>query len=73
VARAVRSRLLSSEDLAGSEIAIFGRRRGPDEVLHEGDRIEVLGPLLVDPKEARQRRVASRRAAAPRDKWRGAG
>jgi putative ubiquitin-RnfH superfamily antitoxin RatB of RatAB toxin-antitoxin module len=43
--------------------AVFGRLRKPDHVLHEGDRIELLGPLLVDPKVARARRVQQRRMA----------
>jgi len=71
LAQAVRGGLLESADLADNEVAVFGRRCAPDEVLHDGDRIELLGPLLVDPKEARQRRVAIRRAAAPKNKWRG--
>jgi putative ubiquitin-RnfH superfamily antitoxin RatB of RatAB toxin-antitoxin module len=67
---AVRRRIIAAADLAGNAVAVFGRRRDPDEVLHDGDRIELLGPLSVDPKEARQRRVAHRRAAAPKDRWR---
>lgn len=53
--------------------AIFGRLRPLGHRLLEGDRIELLGPLTVDPKVARQRRVAHRRAAQDRDKWGGAG
>lgn len=73
LAQAARGGLLGSADLEGGAVAIYGRRRGPDEPLHDGDRIEICGPLTADPKEARQRRVATRRAAAPRDKWRGSG
>jgi putative ubiquitin-RnfH superfamily antitoxin RatB of RatAB toxin-antitoxin module len=29
----------------------------PDDVLREGDRVELLRPLQVDPKEARRRRA----------------
>ncbi len=56
--------------LATTGVAVFGRLRGPDHVLVDGDRIELLGPLLVDPKLARERRVAQQRAAEPRSRWR---
>jgi uncharacterized protein len=39
--------------------AIFNRVVGAAEVLREGDRVEILRPLQVDPKEQR-RREASR-------------
>jgi putative ubiquitin-RnfH superfamily antitoxin RatB of RatAB toxin-antitoxin module len=42
--------------------AIFGRRATADAPLHDGDRVELLRPLLIDPKEARHRRVAKKRA-----------
>ena len=37
--------------------AVFGRRVEPADVLSEGDRIEVLRPLEIDPKEARRLRA----------------
>ena len=39
------------------ECAVFGVRVGPDEGLQDGDRLELLRPLLIDPKEARRRRA----------------
>lgn len=39
-------------------IAIFGVQATPQTVLVEGDRVELLRPLLIDPKEARRRRAA---------------
>ncbi len=42
--------------------AIFGRRATLDTQLVDGDRVELLRPLSVDPKEARRRRVAKKRA-----------
>ena len=45
-------------------IAIFGVRVERDHLLHEGDRVELLRPLLADPKDARRRRAA--RGRAPR-------
>ena len=44
-------------------LAIFGRRVGMDEPLRPGDRLEVLPPLKLDPKLARQRRVEITRQA----------
>lgn len=40
--------------------AVFGRRATGVTRLHDGDRVELLRPLLVDPKEARRRRVAKK-------------
>ncbi|WP_166207348.1 RnfH family protein [Cognatiluteimonas telluris] len=39
-------------------IAIFGRPVAGAARLHEGDRIELLRPLLADPKDARRRRAS---------------
>jgi putative ubiquitin-RnfH superfamily antitoxin RatB of RatAB toxin-antitoxin module len=41
--------------------AIFGQRVDSGVVLHDGDRVELLRPLLADPKEARRQRVEERR------------
>ncbi|MNV96080.1 Persistence and stress-resistance antitoxin PasI [compost metagenome] len=51
---------LRAVDLADSPCAagIWGRRAEPDQLLHEGDRIELYRPLLVDPKVARRERFA---------------
>ena len=38
--------------------ALHGVRSDADARLHEGDRIELLRPLVADPKEARRRRAA---------------
>lgn len=42
-----------------SGYAVFGVATGPDGRLHDGDRVELLRPLLADPKEARRRRARS--------------
>lgn len=47
-------------DLAQDRVGIHGRLVLPDEVLEEGDRVEILRPLVADPKAARKRRVAAR-------------
>jgi uncharacterized protein len=40
-----------------TSVAIFGERVELIHVLASGDRIEVLRPLLADPKDARRRRA----------------
>ena len=40
--------------------AVFGERVGRDASLNDGDRLELLQPLLLDPKEARRRRAGRR-------------
>lgn len=35
---------------------IWGRKHGPEAVLHDRDRVEVYRPLRVDPKVARRER-----------------
>lgn len=42
-------------------IAIHGQQVTKDAKLAEGDRIEILSPLVVDPKEARRQRAHSDR------------
>ena len=37
--------------------AIFGERVGSEHRLRDGDRLELLRPLQIDPKEARRRRA----------------
>ena len=42
--------------------AVFGVRAEPQTPLSDGDRIELLRPLLADPKDARRRRADTGRA-----------
>lgn len=62
--------LVPDEAFDQAATAVFGRARGTGHRLAAGDRIELTGPLRVDPKVARERRVAHRRAAEPRSRWR---
>jgi len=41
-----------------SGLAVFGVQATPQTLLVDGDRVELLRPLLIDPKEARRRRAA---------------
>ena len=47
-------------------LAIFGQAATRDSALHEGDRVELLRPLQVDPKQAR--RLRAERAKEARGK-----
>lgn len=55
--------------LDGLAVALHGRLVPPGEVLHDGDRIELLPPLTVDPKVARQRRADHRRRERGERRW----
>ena len=39
------------------QLGISGRKRSPESPLRDGDRVEILRPLALDPKEARRRRA----------------
>ncbi|MGB8715982.1 MAG: RnfH family protein [Rhodanobacteraceae bacterium] len=40
---------------------IFSKAARLDQVLHDGDRVELYRPLQLDPMEARRRRAAGRK------------
>lgn len=62
VADAVR---LAALDPAGdiTGYAVFGTVVQAQTLLREGDRVELLRPLQLDPKEARRRRAGAQRTA----------
>lgn len=43
-------------------LAIYGKRAWLDDILADGDRVEVLAPILADAKAARVARVAADRS-----------
>ena len=45
-------------DLARNRVGIHGRLVSLGARLGDGDRVEILRPLVADPKEARRRRAA---------------
>jgi uncharacterized protein len=62
VADAVAAARLRPELLAQVDgYAIHGLRVEADERLRDGDRVELLRPLQMDPKEARRRRAGGAR------------
>lgn len=48
-------------EIAPERLAVFGRPVTPASLLHDGDRIEILRPLAIDPKDARRQRAGAAR------------
>ncbi|QIB66275.1 RnfH family protein [Kineobactrum salinum] len=48
--------------LEDARLGIFGKVVAPDQVLREGDRVEIYRPLIADPKEVRKARAAKVKA-----------
>ncbi|MGH8313045.1 MAG: RnfH family protein, partial [Gammaproteobacteria bacterium] len=42
-------------------LGIFGRAVVPQQLLRDGDRVEIYRPLQVDPKQARRKRAHAQR------------
>lgn len=59
VAQALAAAGLAHWQDDGWVCAVWGRAVAPDAPLCDGDRVECLRPLLVDPKVARRERFAS--------------
>jgi len=57
VADAIAACGLPLEGITGQ--AVFGERVAATQALRHGDRVELLAPLQVDPKEARRRRAVA--------------
>ena len=55
VADAVHASGLPQDGVAGC--AVFGELAAPTRLLRDGDRVELLEALRIDPKEARRRRA----------------
>lgn len=49
---------------AGIQVAVWGRKAAPEQLLRERDRVELLRPLKVDPKVARRERFRKQGARA---------
>jgi hypothetical protein len=52
-------------DLAHAVAGIFGKVAAPQQVLEDGDRVEIYRPLAADPKSARRARAAQARKHRP--------
>ena len=44
-------------NLVRDRVGVYGRLVALDDVLRDGDRVEILRPLVADPKAARRRRA----------------
>jgi uncharacterized protein len=55
LAHAVAASGIACEGVVG--YAVFGERATGETILRDGDRVELLGPLLADPKETRRARA----------------
>ncbi len=49
-------------DINACPVGIFGKKKTPDTVLRDGDRVEIYRPLVANPMDARRRRVAKKTA-----------
>lgn len=58
LAKAATDPAFSNVDLKNSPVGIFGRLTRADQVLNDGDRIEIYRPLKQEPKVARRSRAA---------------
>jgi len=53
-------------DLAINRVGVFGKLAPLDQVLEPGERVEIYRPLIADPKTARKKRAANRKAHGTR-------
>jgi len=44
-------------ELDPEKVGIFGQKASLDQVLCDGDRVEIYRPLIADPKEVRRQRA----------------
>jgi uncharacterized protein len=58
LAKAASDPAFSKVDLENSPVGIFGKLTRADQVLKDGDRIEIYRPLKQEPKVARRSRAA---------------
>lgn len=61
---------LAADDVAGPAatlaVAVWGKVKPADTLLRERDRVELLRPLRVDPKEARRQRYKAQAGDRPK-------
>ncbi len=60
-------RRFPEHDLAPLPVGIWGRRTGRDQLLSDGDRVEIYRPLAADPREARRTLAAHGKAMGQHD------
>lgn len=60
----IASGLLPEYEPEHCAVGIFGKKKAPETLLREGDRVEIYRPLVADPKDARRRRAVKKDRAA---------
>ncbi len=65
LAMASIDRQLPELDIAGCPLAVWGEPVAPERVLRPGDRLEILRPLQIDPREARRRLASAGQVMGP--------
>ena len=61
LAQAASDQEFSGVDLANAPVGIFGKVAPRDQLLKEGDRIEIYRPLLEEPKLARRKQARAQK------------
>jgi len=54
---------LRAAGIKADAVGVFGKRVAPDQLLSDGDRVEIYRPLGLDPKERRRQRARKRNRA----------
>jgi len=62
LARAAAQGFVPAIEADANCLAVFGRAANLGTRLHAGDRIEILRPLLADPKQRRRERAGTRKS-----------
>ncbi|MCW8877954.1 MAG: RnfH family protein [Kangiellaceae bacterium] len=55
-------------DLTNTKVGIFSKVTKLNEVLRDGDRIEIYRPLIADPKEMRRKKALEKQQQAEKEK-----
>jgi putative ubiquitin-RnfH superfamily antitoxin RatB of RatAB toxin-antitoxin module len=61
LAQAASDQAFSGVDLVNAAVGIFGKVAPRDQLLKEGDRIEIYRPLLEEPKLARRKQARAQK------------
>lgn len=64
VQRSGLSKKFPEIEISGYALGIYGKPITPEQLLRDGDRVEIYRPLQADPKQARRDRVNRSRVLA---------
>ena len=65
LALATIDRQLPELDFADCPLAVWGEPVSPERVLRPGDRLEILRPLQIDPRDARRQLASAGQVMGP--------